>query len=251
MKLLLNQNQIIDVTNKANLSKSNEKNSNQTIYQNQNYNQNILQSKVSNSNSAQSRGGEAYNLQKSSTLITERDKDTIKVELRNKKEAKDPSVTYVHYLLLNEMYESLIYVGDLNFALNCAEILYTRINLNDDDFGKDDIREVAGATVLVTSVDKDGYQTVAKEYVAGGGTLVVTLQVCWFVNISLNSNSSSLGKFFKVSALIWTIRILNNLNKYRITSIQCSLVIYLSIKNHTAYFQKHTPGSFRDGQYLV
>lgn len=51
------------------------------------------------------------------------------------------------------------------------------MDLNDDDFGKDDIREDAGATVLVTAVDKYGVQSVATEYIAGGGTLVITLQV--------------------------------------------------------------------------
>jgi hypothetical protein len=51
------------------------------------------------------------------------------------------------------------------------------LDINDDEFGKDDLREVDGATVLVTAVDKHGIQSTATEYVAGGGTLVITLQV--------------------------------------------------------------------------
>jgi hypothetical protein len=51
------------------------------------------------------------------------------------------------------------------------------LDINDDDFGKDDLREVDGATVLVTAVDKHGTQSTATEYIAGGGTLVITLQV--------------------------------------------------------------------------
>lgn len=51
------------------------------------------------------------------------------------------------------------------------------LDINDDDFGSDDIREVDGATVLVTAVDKHGVQSTATEYIAGGGTLVITLQV--------------------------------------------------------------------------
>ena len=32
------------------------------------------------------------------------------------------------------MYDVLHYVGDLNFALNVAELLYTKIKLNDEEF---------------------------------------------------------------------------------------------------------------------
>lgn len=51
------------------------------------------------------------------------------------------------------------------------------MDMNDDDFGKDDVREVAGATVLVTAVDNHGIQSAATEYIAGGGSLIITLQV--------------------------------------------------------------------------
>ena len=47
---------------------------------------------------------------------------------------KDPNINYISYKLLNEMYDSLLYVGDLNFALNVAELLYTKAKINDDDF---------------------------------------------------------------------------------------------------------------------
>jgi hypothetical protein len=32
------------------------------------------------------------------------------------------------------MYESLFYIGDLNFALNVAELIYTKVKLNDLEF---------------------------------------------------------------------------------------------------------------------
>jgi len=32
------------------------------------------------------------------------------------------------------MYDSLLYIGDLNFALNIAEILYTKVKLDDAKF---------------------------------------------------------------------------------------------------------------------
>jgi hypothetical protein len=47
----------------------------------------------------------------------------------------------------------------------------------EDNFGKDDVRDDAGAVVAVTGVDKFGEQYAAEEYVAGGGTLVISLQV--------------------------------------------------------------------------
>jgi hypothetical protein len=62
------------------------------------------------------------------------------------------------------------------------------LDLNDDYFGQDDIKEDGGATVLVTAVDKEGVQSTAKEYIAGGGTLIITLQVlCRFTRFLLDS----------------------------------------------------------------
>jgi len=57
-----------------------------------------------------------------------------RIDLRTSKEIKDPSVNYIPYKLLNEFYESLLYIPDLNFALSVAEVIYTRIRLDDDDF---------------------------------------------------------------------------------------------------------------------
>lgn len=51
------------------------------------------------------------------------------------------------------------------------------IPIDDDDFGKDDVKDEAGAAVMVTAIDAEGKQTVASEYIAGGGTLVISLQV--------------------------------------------------------------------------
>ena len=46
----------------------------------------------------------------------------------------------------------------------------------EDNFGKDDIREVKGATVGVIQMNKDNEKVEATEYIAGGGSLVITLQ---------------------------------------------------------------------------
>ena len=32
------------------------------------------------------------------------------------------------------MYDSLLYIGELNFGLNVAEVLYTKIKVDDDEF---------------------------------------------------------------------------------------------------------------------
>ena len=50
----------------------------------------------------------------------------------------------------------------------------------EDTFGMDDVRDEAGAAVAVTGVDKFGAQFAAEEYIAGGGTLVISLQVGWY-----------------------------------------------------------------------
>jgi len=55
-------------------------------------------------------------------------------EFRLMKEQKDPSVNYLSYKLLNEFYESILYISDLSFALSVAETLYTKVRLNDDEF---------------------------------------------------------------------------------------------------------------------
>ena len=46
----------------------------------------------------------------------------------------------------------------------------------EDTFGLDDVKDDAGAAVTVTAIDKKGEQVVADEYIAGGGTLVISLQ---------------------------------------------------------------------------
>jgi hypothetical protein len=50
-----------------------------------------------------------------------------------------------------------------------------------DLFGQDDVREVDGATVMVIAVAKNGEQMLATEYIAGGGTLVISIQVMWLI----------------------------------------------------------------------
>ena len=50
------------------------------------------------------------------------------------REVKDSNLNYLHYNLLNEMYEVLLYIGDLNFALRVAELIYTKVKLDDNDF---------------------------------------------------------------------------------------------------------------------
>jgi len=37
---------------------------------------------------------------------------------------RDPSTNNISLKLLSELYESLLYIGDLNFSLTVAELLY-------------------------------------------------------------------------------------------------------------------------------
>ena len=59
---------------------------------------------------------------------------TPQIDLSTSREVKNPSINYLPFRLLNEFYDTLLYVGDLNFALSVAEILYARIRLDDEDF---------------------------------------------------------------------------------------------------------------------
>lgn len=59
---------------------------------------------------------------------------TPQIDLSTSREVKNPSINYLSFRLLNEFYDTLLYVGDLNFALSVAEILYARIRLDDEDF---------------------------------------------------------------------------------------------------------------------
>lgn len=47
---------------------------------------------------------------------------------------KDPNINYISFRLLNEFYDSLLYIGELNFVLNAAELLYTQIKVDDNEF---------------------------------------------------------------------------------------------------------------------
>jgi hypothetical protein len=56
------------------------------------------------------------------------------IEFRASREPKDSNINYLSYQLLNELYESVLYICDLKFALAVAETLYTKAKLNDDEF---------------------------------------------------------------------------------------------------------------------
>lgn len=58
----------------------------------------------------------------------------LRIDTRTSKEIKDPSTNYISYKLLNEFYESLLFTTDINFALSVAEVLYTRIKVDDEEF---------------------------------------------------------------------------------------------------------------------
>ena len=59
---------------------------------------------------------------------------TPRIDLSTSREIKNPAINYLSYKLLNELYDSLLYIGDINFALSVSEVLYTRIKLNDEEF---------------------------------------------------------------------------------------------------------------------
>lgn len=58
----------------------------------------------------------------------------LKIDQTTSKEYKEGNVNYLNFRLVNEMYEMLIYSGDLRFAVEAAEMLYTRTKIDDEDF---------------------------------------------------------------------------------------------------------------------
>lgn len=53
------------------------------------------------------------------------------------KEIKNSNINYVPYKLLDELYDSLLYVGDMNFSIQVAELLYSKVKVDDEDFIND------------------------------------------------------------------------------------------------------------------
>ena len=50
------------------------------------------------------------------------------------RQVKDPNYRYLSCDLLNNLYEVLFYINDLDFALKVSEMLYSKVKLNDSDF---------------------------------------------------------------------------------------------------------------------
>ena len=105
------------------------------LYQKENLNQNILQEKFLKNTQQQ----QQQQLQQQQNIVereipNERDINEPIIDAKTAREIKDPSVNYINFKLLNSMYDSLLYIGDLNFVLNAAEFLYTKVKLSDDDF---------------------------------------------------------------------------------------------------------------------
>ncbi|KRW99001.1 P-loop containing nucleoside triphosphate hydrolase [Pseudocohnilembus persalinus] len=91
-------------------------------YLKSNLNQDILQEKVLKN----------LTMNKKAFLI-QQDSQPI-IDSYTAREVKDPNYNYLSYQLVKEMYDQLLYCGDLNFALNVSELLYTKVRLNDDEF---------------------------------------------------------------------------------------------------------------------
>jgi hypothetical protein len=58
----------------------------------------------------------------------------LRIDQTTSKEFKEPNMNYLSMKLLNEMYDMLLYSGDLCFSLQAAEMLYSRTKLTDDEF---------------------------------------------------------------------------------------------------------------------
>ena len=58
----------------------------------------------------------------------------LRIDPTTSKEFKEPNINYINYRLVNEMYEMLIYSGDMQFSVHAAETLYSRTKLDDEDF---------------------------------------------------------------------------------------------------------------------
>lgn len=58
----------------------------------------------------------------------------IKINRTTTKEFKDPNINYLDSKLLNQMYGLLMYCGDMKFAVQTSEMLYTRTQLSDQEF---------------------------------------------------------------------------------------------------------------------
>lgn len=58
----------------------------------------------------------------------------LKIDQTTSKEYREGNVNLLSYKLVNEMYEMLMYSGSLQFAIEAAEMLYSRTKLDDEDF---------------------------------------------------------------------------------------------------------------------
>lgn len=58
----------------------------------------------------------------------------LKIDQTTSKEFKEPNMNYLSLKLLNEMYDMLVFSGDMCFSLQASEMLYSRTKLTDEDF---------------------------------------------------------------------------------------------------------------------
>lgn len=58
----------------------------------------------------------------------------LKIDQTTSKEYREGNVNLLSYKLVNEMYEMLMYSGSLKFAVEAAEMLYSRTKLDDEEF---------------------------------------------------------------------------------------------------------------------
>lgn len=58
----------------------------------------------------------------------------LKIDQTTSREFKEPNMNYLSLKLLNEMYDMLLYSGDLCFSLQASEMLYSRTKVSDEDF---------------------------------------------------------------------------------------------------------------------
>lgn len=58
----------------------------------------------------------------------------VKIDQITSKEIKEGNIIYLDYKIVDEMYEMLVYSGDLKFSIHAAEILYSRTKMDDGQF---------------------------------------------------------------------------------------------------------------------
>jgi hypothetical protein len=126
----------------------------------------------------------------------------LKIDQTTSKEYKEGNVNYLNYRLVNEMYEMLMFSGDLRFAIEAAEMLYSRTKIDDEDF----VSPYAAYYYANrrNMIEIDLLESFYKTY--------LNLQNETFGMVRIFGNISKIGYKFKQQVVMFTPRIMDTPN---------------------------------------